>query len=176
MNTNVLNVIKTVLPFIGTALGGPLGTGVAEFVSSKLGVSTEVVTDTLTSMVGNPEQLSKVKEIESEYRLHVLDLGYKSLLDIETLNASVVMKVNDTMQTEAASEHWVSYSWRPYIGFSLGTYITSIWILPLFHIVPVILSVDLVACIAGILGIASYFRGKAQADPSVPTKLMTNNG
>jgi hypothetical protein len=164
-----VEVIKDVLPFIGTALGGPLGTGVASFVASKLGVSPTDVSSTLASMLGNPEELAKLKAIEADYQTHCLALGYASVKDLETINASVVVEVNKTMQAEAASEHWPSYSWRPFIGFSFGLYINSMWLLPLFKVQPVILSPDTVLAIGGILGVASWFRGKMQADPTIPT-------
>lgn len=164
-----LELLKSVLPFIGTALGGPLGTGAATFIASKLGVPPESVSATLNTMLGDPENLAKVKQIEADFQAHCLELGYNSIQKIEELNASVVVEVNKTMQAEAASEHWPTYSWRPFIGFSFGAYINSMWLLPLFKIQPVILSPDTVLAIGGILGVASFFRGKMQADPAVPT-------
>lgn len=164
--------ISKALPWIGTALGGPLGGGVATFVANALGLSDSTqatVKDTLTNMLGNPEQVAKLKEIELSYQAHCLDLGYKSIKDLEELNSNVLIEVNKTIQAEAASEHWPSYSWRPFIGFSFGFYINSTWILPLFKVTPIVLSPDLVLAIGGILGVASWFRGKMQADPTIPT-------
>lgn len=168
------DLIKSILPFIGTALGGPLGLGAATFVASKLGMtdaSQEVVKTALTSMIGNPEQAARLKQIENDYQVQMATLGYQSIKDIETLNASVLIEVNKTMQVEAAAEHWPTYSWRPFIGFMFGAYVASMWVLPLFGRTPVALSADLTLSIGGILGVASFFRGKMQADPMV----ITNN-
>ena len=169
--STAIDVIKSVLPFIGTALGGPLGTGVAAFVASKLGVPPDTVSDTLSAMVGNPEDRVKLKQLELEYELHCKELGYQSIKDLELANASVVIEVNKTMQKEAEAEHWQTYSWRPFIGFSFGLYINSMWMLPLFKVTPVLLSSDLVLAVGGILGVASWFRGRMQADPLIPTAI-----
>jgi len=94
-------------------------------------------------------------------------------LEMARLSAGVIKDVNVTMQKETESAHWPSYSWRPYIGFSFGTYVNSLWLLPLFKVAPVIMSPDLVMAVGGILGVASWFRGKMQADPQV---ISSNKG
>jgi hypothetical protein len=73
------------------------------------------------------------------------------------------------MQSEAAAEHWPTYTWRPFIGFIFGLYIASMFILPLFGLQPITMSADLVMAVGAILGVASWFRGKMQADPNIPT-------
>lgn len=40
---------------------------------------------------------------------------------LEEIEQSLPLAVNQTMQTEAKSEHWPQYSWRPYWGFISGT-------------------------------------------------------
>lgn len=171
---DALALVKSVLPFIGTALGGPLGGAAAAFIGSKLGIpeaTVQAVTATLSGMT--PEALSTLKETENEFQLKMAGLGYDSTEKLEELNVRAIEAVNKTMQAEVGAEHWPSYSWRPFIGFMFGTYVSSLWILPLFHVVPVILTPDMTICIGGILGIASWFRGKAQADPNNPA---TNKG
>lgn len=97
----------------------------------------------------------------------------KALLDQEVelakISATIVEKVNDTIQVEAKADHWPTYSWRPFIGFSFGAYINSLWLLPLFGVQPVVMTPDTVIAIGAILGVASWFRGKMQADPNLPT-------
>lgn len=164
--------IKSVLPFIGTALGGPLGGGVATFLGNALGLSPNAqsnIKDTVTTMLGNPEQAAKLKELELTFQAHMTELGYQSIRDIEGINSAMLIEVNKTMQAEDASEHWPSYSWRPFIGFMFGAYVASMWLLPLVGKVPVVLQADLTMAIGGILGVASFFRGKMQADPTINT-------
>jgi hypothetical protein len=164
------DVVKLVLPWIGTALGGPLGGGIATFAASKLGISdssVKAVTEAISGMVGDPEQVAKLRSIEHEFQEHMAELGYTHIEKLEELNTRGIEAVNTTMQSESAAEHWPSYSWRPAIGFSFAAYITAQWLLPLFHITPPVISSELMIAIGGILGVASWFRGKAQADPAV---------
>lgn len=172
------DIIKSILPWIGTALGGPLGGIAASFVGDKLGIPAATV-DTVKSVLAgmSPEKLAELKIHDDDFAFKMAQLGYDSLTRIETINSGVIVEVNKTMQAEAQSEHWPTYSWRPFIGFMFGLYIASLWILPLFHVTPITLNTDTVLAIGGILGVASWFRGKAQADPSIQTSaLVTQKG
>lgn len=93
--------------------------------------------------------------------------------------------INETMRAEAASEHKPTYMWRPMIGFAFafnmavaGVSVAVCYIYKMLGgqadvlaLLPQMLT-QLGIVNAGalpILGIASYFRGKMQADPNVPT-------
>jgi hypothetical protein len=183
-----LDIIKAALPFIGTALGGPLGGAAASFVGEKLGLSNATV-ETVKSVLGGmpPEKLAELQLAEQEFKLKMTALGYDQVYRIEQLNAQNFSDVNKTMQVEATAEHWPTYSWRPAIGFavafnlvsaSLVVFIAYIFKPDLVQAVPGMLAAQagLNAVAMPVLGIASYFRGKAQADPAVPTALMTSKG
>lgn len=90
-------------------------------------------------------------------------------LEFQKLAVQNAGDINATMRAEAASEHWPSYSWRPAIGFSFAGYITAQWVLPTFHVAPPQIDAQLMLAIGGILGVASWYRGKMQADPTIPT-------
>ncbi len=167
---SAMDVVKTVLPWIGTALGGPLGGIAAEAVGKVLGMkdaTIETVKNTLSGM--SAEDLVKLKLAELEVQLKMQEIGLKSVFDLAELEVKTISEVNQTMRAEAAAEHWPSYSWRPYNGFLFGTTIfCSYFLLPIFKIpVPQIPS-EVWLTWGGILGIASFFRGKAQADPNIP--------
>jgi len=171
------SLVKTALPFLATALGGPLAGAAVEFVSSQLGIPAKTVDDVKALLNGvSTERLQEFRAADQEFRLKLVHLGYDSLAKIEEINASVVREVNKTMQEETRAEHWPTYSWRPFIGAQFGFYIMSLWLLPLFKVTPVIMNPDIVLAIGGILGVASYFRGKAQADPNVPTPPVGMKG
>jgi hypothetical protein len=108
--------------------------------------------------------------------------------DFEKLAVQNAADVNKTMQTEdTAGEHWPTYSWRPFIGFAVGTNVFASSALVLIVYAPVMFGVQAAAAaiaslptalgalaavnatVLPILGIASWFRGKMQADPSIPT-------
>lgn len=117
-----------------------------------------------------------------QYRKAVLDQE-ESFEKLAVQNAA---DINKTMQAESAAEHWPTYSWRPYIGFCFGTLAmtggvtaAAAYIGVMFgttkpevlSYLPAMLGAEaaVMATMAPILGVASWFRGKMQADPSVPT-------
>lgn len=96
--------------------------------------------------------------------------------------------INQTMRAEDASEHWPSYSWRPAIGFSfallalVGGFTAAVAYIGVmfFSVKPEVLSylpallgaeAAIMATMAPVLGVASWFRGQMQADP----RINTNN-
>lgn len=167
-----MDLIKSILPWIGTALGGPLGGTAAAFVASKLGMPDATVENIKQVLSGMPpEKIAELKQYEYNFQMKMAEMGYSSLHQMEELNIRALEAVNKTMQVEAAAEHWPTYSWRPFIGFMFGLYVASLFMLPLFNVTPVKMDADMVAAIGAILGIASWFRGKAQADPSNPIPL-----
>lgn len=108
--------------------------------------------------------------------------------ELERLAVANASDINRTMQAEAASEHWPTYSWRPAIGFSVALAVV-LSVLTVFmaygaamfghadglqHLPGILAAVaGIIGVVSPILGIASWFRGRMQADPSVPT---TNRG
>lgn len=116
-----------------------------------------------------------------QFRKAVLDQS----VQFEQLAVQNAADINATMRAEAASEHWPSYSWRPAIGFAVAidlaasalivlvAYVGAMWsgnAKPLEHLPGMLAAMaGLVAVASPILGIASWFRGKMQSDPAVPT-------
>ena len=117
-----------------------------------------------------------------QYRKAVLDQE----VSFQTLAVQNAGDVNKTMQAEAASEHWPSYSWRPAIGFSFallaligGLTAAIAYIGVMFYNVkpevlnylPAMLAAEaaIMTTMAPVLGVASWFRGKMQANPDIPT-------
>lgn len=102
----------------------------------------------------------------------VLEYQKAILAKDSELNALVhanASDINKTMQAEAVAEHWPTYAWRPFIGFSFGVYLNAQWMLPIFGKASPSVDPQLMLVVGSILGVASYFRGKMQADPSIPT-------
>lgn len=160
---DVGSAIIKIAPSLGAVLGGPAGGAVgvaAAAVASALGLGANASPDDVLTAIGamTPDTVVKLKSIDQQMQAAQL-----------SAEQSELESVNKTMQTEAASEHWPSYSWRPFIGFMFGLYIASLWLLPLFGKQAPKIDTDTVLAIGGILGVASWFRGKAQADPRVQT-------
>ena len=135
--------------------------------------------EALNVLKGNPDLAAK-------YAQAVLDQE----VEFQKLAAQNATDINNTMQAEAKADHWPTYSWRPFIGFCVGfnTFAASVLVLGVYGCLmfglaavaaqalvqlPTVLGA--LAAINGtvlpILGIASWFRGKAQADPNIPTDM-----
>lgn len=62
--------LKSLVPMIGTALGGPLGGAAASFIADKLGLDTKdvkAVSDVLNSGKMTPDQITQLKLAELEF-------------------------------------------------------------------------------------------------------------
>ena len=78
--------------------------------------------------------------------------------------------MNASIQAEAKSDHWPTYTWRPFIGFCFGfAWIGVYLVLPLLKIPSPVIPSEAWLAVGGVLGVASFFRGKMQADPTIPT-------
>ena len=93
-------------------------------------------------------------------------------LTADTANTAAI---NQTMQVEAKADHWPTYSWRPFVGFCFAVaWIGDYLLLPILHgynaaiVVPVVPPEAWMA-VGAVLGVASYFRGRMQANPNLPT-------
>lgn len=67
----MIELLKTLAPMIGTALGGPLGGAAAAFIADKLGIESktvEAVTEVLNSGKMTPEQVSQIKLAEIDFQ------------------------------------------------------------------------------------------------------------
>ncbi|SFB63634.1 hypothetical protein [Azotobacter beijerinckii] len=96
-------IIKTVAPWIGTAIGGPLGGMAVEAAANALGVS-EKTTDAVKQAISGatPEQMLALKQADNDYALQMQALGFKQIADLEAL-ASSDRKDARAMQTSQRS-------------------------------------------------------------------------
>ena len=177
--------LKSLMPVAATLLGGPLAGFAAKFIGDKLGTPESGVADVLASLSVTPEGRAKLAEIDADLKKHAMDNGIR----LEELAAQNAGQVNSTMQAEAASEHWPTYSWRPAIGFAVALAVV-LSVLTVFiaygaaivanrpeglqHLPGILAAVaGIIGVVSPILGIASWFRGRMQADPNIQT---TNRG
>lgn len=167
-------LLKKAMPWIGAAATGnvPALVGMAATaISDVIGLPVEPNQRAIETAVttATPDQILAMKKADNDFALKMQALGFESLDKLNSHLADAAGEVNATMRAEAAAEHWPTYSWRPFIGFVFGLYIASLFLLPLFGKQPAVMSTEMVLCIGGILGIASFYRGKMQADPTIPT-------
>lgn len=161
-------------------LAGLLGGSKAEAVAGKVVDIAKAVTgtksgeDALGALKANPDLVLKFQEAVLAQQL-----------ELERLAAANAKDVNETMRAEAASEHWPTYSWRPAIGFSVALAVL-LSVLTVFlaygaaivygkneglqHLPGILAAIaGIIGVVSPILGIASWFRGRMQADPTIQT-------
>lgn len=173
-------------------IAGWLGGQKAEEVAGKVvGIAQQVTGQsspdaTVAAIAADPNLAMQFQKAVLEQQAHLAEIAAdvtKAELTADTANTAAV---NETMQAEAKSDHWPTYSWRPAIGFAFafnlwsgGINVTVAYMgVMFFHVAPDILSLlpqmlTAQAALNGtalpILGIASWFRGRMQSDPRVPT-------
>lgn len=171
--------------------------GLAQFVpqiakwitgSDKAEQVAQKAVDIAMTVTGKTTGDESIKALQADPNL-VLQYR-KAVLDQEVTFQSLAVQnasdINKTMQAESAAEHWPTYSWRPSIGFSiaLNVLLTSLTVMVayigvmFFQVNAIVLSyipamiaamAALLAAPSGIVGVASWHRGKMQANPDIPT-------
>jgi len=84
------------------------------------------------------------------------------------LQAIMVQAVNQTMQAEAKSEHWMQWSWRPTFGFTGAAILVNNYILlPYFAklgVVPISVPDEIWLMLTAVLGVAAWTRGQVNIE------------
>ncbi|MFO0253092.1 MAG: 3TM-type holin [Betaproteobacteria bacterium] len=177
------SLVATVAPTLATALGGPLaGMATKAIATAVLGRDEATEAELAQALAGaTPDQLLALKKADADFAVRMKELD----LDLEKLAGQNAADVNKTMQAEAASEHWPTYSWRPAIGYAVALAVV-LSVLTVFlaygavilygraeglqHLPGILAAVaGIIGVVSPILGIASWFRGRMQADPNIPT-------
>lgn len=82
------SLLKTIAPWIGTAIGGPLGGMAVEAVGNALGLQDKTVETVKQALSGaTPEQMLAVKKADQDFAVQMQSLGYKQIADLEAIAA-----------------------------------------------------------------------------------------
>ncbi|CAG9256029.1 hypothetical protein [Paraburkholderia caribensis] len=177
---------------LAPTIAGWLGGSKAEDVATK-------VVDAAKAVTGQPTGDAAIAAIQADPQLAMQfqKAMMDKQVELEQIAADVTkaelaadtadtLAVNQTMQAEAKADHWPTYSWRPACGFAFallavmaGMTVMGAYIGVMFaHVDPAVLGyipgmlgaeAAVMGTMAPVLGIASYFRGKMQANPIVAT-------
>jgi Fe2+ transport system protein B len=171
---DVASTVARSAPMLGGLLGGPVGAAVGavgSMIASALGVSStpDAVSQALQV---NPEAAVKLAQIEKDRQVELQQLVVQAANNQLQAETAQLVSVNTTMQAETKSEHWASWLWRPFMGFIAGIMIFGCYfVLPLAHIAAPVIPGEVWYFLGAVLGVASWFRGKAQADPANPAQV-----
>ena len=79
-------LLATIAPWIGTAIGGPLGAVAVDFAATALGLTDKTAEAVKTALGGaTPEQLLALKQADQAFSVQMQALGFKQITDLEAL-------------------------------------------------------------------------------------------
>lgn len=82
-------LVGTVAPWIGTALGGPLGGAAIGAIADALGLSDKTEASIKAALSGvTPEQMLLLKNADQAFALKMQEIGYKQVADLEAIAAA----------------------------------------------------------------------------------------
>ncbi|MBR7999256.1 3TM-type holin [Burkholderia vietnamiensis] len=160
-------------------IAGWLGGSKAEDVATKVVGVAQAVTGqsapdaALAALQADPNLAMQFQKAVLEQQAQLAQIAADVTKAELAADAANTLAINQTMQVEAKADHWPTYSWRPFVGFCFAiAWIGDYLLLPILHgynsaiVVPVVPPEAWLA-IGGVLGVASFFRGRMQADPRV---------
>lgn len=158
-------------PILGAIAGGPAGGAIGTLIASILG--TDATPDAVhAAILADPAAALKLAQYESDNKVKMQGMLLAHADNIVAADTQAIVAVNATMQAETKSEHWASWLWRPFNGFIFGaTFLGVYFVLPLAKIPVPVIPFEAWTAMGAILGVASWFRGKAQADVNNPAPV-----
>jgi hypothetical protein len=106
------------LPALGAAIAGPAGMAVGKLIAGSLGLGADATPEQTAAALGNVsgDQIVALKTIEAQMARDKLEHDTKE----RQADSADLAAINQTMQAEGKSEHWLQWSWRPLNGLSLA--------------------------------------------------------
>lgn len=169
MSMDWKGLITTISPWIGTALGGPLGGMAVTAVADALGLSDKTEGAIKQALSGaTPEQMLELKKADQDFSLKMKEIGFANLKDMEQIAAS-------DRDSARKREMEVKDNTPKILAYAMTIGFFSILTFMLFKAVPTE-SRDLLNIMLGMLGtsfvsVISYYFGST-AGSATKTKLL----
>jgi len=120
--------------------------------------------------LGHPDAAVKLKSIEASRQVDLQGLIVAAEGNRLAADTAALESINATMRAEAQADHWPTYSWRPFCGFVFGAMFLGVYfVLPLMRLPVPAVPFEAWAAMGAVLGVASWYRGRMQADQKIPT-------
>lgn len=166
---DIASDVAKAAPILGGLLGGPAGAAVGGLIASALGTGNDPA-QISAALATNPDAFVKLKQIEAEQATRLRELAVTAESNRLQAETAQLATVNTSIQAETKADHWPTYAWRPFIGFVTGVMVFGCYfVLPLARIPVPSVPESVWIMLGSILGVASFWRGKMQADPNVKT-------
>lgn len=182
--------IAMMLAQFAPMIAGWLGGSNAEKVATQVVGIAKTVTGqsspeaAVAALQADPNLAYQYQKAVLDQQAQLAEIAKEVTIAEITADQANTAAVNLSIQAEAKADHWPTYSWRPFIGFCFGvlgliagaTAATCYIGVMFFGVKADVLAqlpgligaeAGVMATMAPVLGIASYFRGKMQASPAV---------
>lgn len=108
-------ILKTICPWIATAIGGPLGGLALEAATSALGISDKTTEGLKAALAGaTAADMLALKKAEQDFQTNMVSLGFKNQADLEAIAAG-----------DRASARDMQKSVRSWVPSALAILVTS---------------------------------------------------
>lgn len=146
--SDLKGVVGDGLQALGNALAGKAGGKVGQLIAKTLGC--DPTPDAVSQAIkADPQALEKLAALDNQLQLAEIQA-----------DSQTIQQVNQTMRTEAQSEHWAQWLWRPFNGFLFGITIFCVYVvLPIWGKPVPTISADTWMMWGGVLGVAAWHRG-----------------
>lgn len=131
-------------------------------------IISELIKETVGKVVGKvvdkylPSSMSEKEKAELQLELEKLLIEESKVLQVQ------METINQTMREEVKSNHFITYAWRPIIGFTFAAVIINNYILvgylAKYGVQSINIPGEVYNAILVILGAASAFRGWKQVE------------
>ena len=148
------------LPLLGAALPIPGGAAIGTALAAYLTGSQDTSPEATVALLSDPVQVEKAKEFWASNQTAI----FQTQLAAATAQ---IQAVNATIQIEARTDHFIVYACHPITAYSFLLLLFCVYVvLPLQHVAIPAIPESVFMSIGGMLGIGSFFRGKAGVDPA----------
>lgn len=163
--SDIGTVIGKAAPLLGAALTGNIPGAIAQAGTLLAGsFGCDPVPDAIHhAILQSPDAAVKLAQIEADNRAELDRIAATERIAERVGESADIAVVDQTMQVEAKSEHWMQWAWRPFIGFTFGVTLFGVYfLLPLIgRSVPAIPETAMIAW-GAILGVTAWHRGRGQ--------------
>lgn len=171
-------IVKIGAPLVGTVVGGPVGGTIGAGVAALFGADPDDPQAIYEAIKADPQAALKLKEFELNTKVKLQELVVEQARIESEERLTTIREVNATMRSEASSEHWPQFSWRPFIGFCFPLTVMAVYVaLPLADCVVPSVPDWIWLSFGSILGVATWDRGKqkrAQAGEESKPGMVSN--
>lgn len=166
------SVLRAVAPWIGTALGGPLGGLAVDAAANAMGLSDKTVDAVKQAIFGaTPDQLLAIKQADQAFALQMQALGFKQVTDLEGLAAG---DRKDARSMQIAQRSWVPAALSIIVTFGYFAILAGM-MLGVLHVADSQALLLMLGSLSTAWGVVMAFWFGTTSDSARKTELLANS-